>query len=751
MGKGFRGFLERLRAKYRSLDFTLARRFGLATREDRLFFLLIPLTGVLAGVLGLLVSAGTKGLQDLLWGHAQSLLAAATRATWWRKLVALGVGGVLIGLIVWLGRSSVRGHGTSSLIESVALKNGRVEPRPVLLTALAGVATVGSGGSLGREGPMIGLGAMVSSWLGSRFGLAPQRVKILLGCGAAAGMAAIYNTPIGGALFAMEVILGNFALEIFGPIVVSSVISTVIARSFRGPAPIYATPDYALVSGWELLAYTGLGLVGALASVLFIFATHGADRSFARLRLPAAVQPLLGLLLVGALGIYVPYVYGNGFETITLALHDHLPLVLLLTLPLYKLLATALTAGSGGAGAGGMFTPSLFVGSLVGGAYGHWIHALWPASTATSGAYAAVGMAAIAAGTSHAPISAILILFEFTGNYDLILPLMLASIVSSLAASALYPYSIYTASLQGRGPGPSRPRGPPSRRRLPPGGRPFLERAAAAALRGLLGPPPPGGDLAPRHQVRPGEPGEPDRGRGARPDAPGDPGDPPGRASPPCHRGLRGERFRASAGGRQGGQIPRRARQARPARGLRPGGAGEARPPRHLRLQQGLAAQPRLRGAAARLLAPHGAVAARVGGQDPCRGPPAADGGSAGDRDQAPERRPGDPDRRHPVRRRSHGDGIALAPGPYGGGPTEPGQGSHAGRGPQERPMTEDPEDPLTRLGASAGLCATCVHREIKASARSVFLRCRLADVDPRFLRYPPLPVWACPGWEREG
>src|SRR5947208_6076866 len=121
MGKGFRGFLERLRAQYRSLDFTLARRFGLATREDRLFFLLIPLTGVLAGVLGLLVGAGTKGLQDLLWGHAQSLVAAATRAAWWTKLGALGVGGVLVGLIVRLGRSPVAGHGTSSLIESVAL------------------------------------------------------------------------------------------------------------------------------------------------------------------------------------------------------------------------------------------------------------------------------------------------------------------------------------------------------------------------------------------------------------------------------------------------------------------------------------------------------------------------------------------------------------------------------------------------------------------------------------------------------
>src|SRR5262249_12818255 len=180
------------------------------------------------------------------------------------------------------------------------------------------------------------------------------------------------------------------------------------------------TPDYSLVSGWELLAYTGLGLVGALASILFIFATHGADRAFAGLRLPRPLKPVLGMLLVGALGIYVPYVFGNGFETITLALHDQLPLALPLAPPLYKLLATALTAGSGCAG--GMFTPSLFMGSLVGGAYGHWIHALWPASTAAAGAYAAVGMAAIAAGTSHAPISAILILFEFTGNYDLILP-----------------------------------------------------------------------------------------------------------------------------------------------------------------------------------------------------------------------------------------------------------------------------------------------------------------------------------------
>jgi CIC family chloride channel protein len=442
--------LERVRGWIRSLDFTLARRFGLATREDRLFFLLIPISGLLAGGLGLLVTAGIQALQTLLWSQPGSLFRAAEAAPWWQRLAAPAMGGLLVGLVIWLGKSRVGGHGTSSLIEAVALQNGRVEPRPVLLTTLAGMATVGSGGSLGREGPMISLGAMAASWLGSRARLSPQRVKILLGCGAAAGMAAIYNTPIGGALFAMEVILGNFALEIFGPIVVASVLSTLVARTFRGAAPIYATPDYTLISGWELLAYAGLGVVGALISILFILAMRGAQQGFARIPLlPAAAKPVLGMLMVGGLGIAVPYIYGNGFETITMALHDGLPWKLLLLLPLAKLAATAATSGSGGAG--GMFTPSLFVGSLVGGAYGHLVHHLWPAATGSPGAYAAVGMAAIAAGTSHAPISAILILFEFTGNYDLILPLMFAAIISSLLANGLQPYSIYTESLRRKG------------------------------------------------------------------------------------------------------------------------------------------------------------------------------------------------------------------------------------------------------------------------------------------------------------
>jgi CIC family chloride channel protein len=428
----------------------MARRFGLATREERLFFLLIPLVGLLAGALGLLVTKLIAVLQTALWGSGEEILTRARNAPPWLRVVAPAIGGGAVGLLVWRAKAAVGGHGTSRLLEAVALRGGRIEPRPVLYSAAAGVATVASGGSLGREGPMIGLGAMIGSWLGQRVKLPPHRLKVLVGCGAAAGMAAIYNTPIGGALFAMEVILGNFALDIFGPVVIASVLSTFVARSFRGAAPIYAAPGYTLVSGWELVAYFGLGIVAAVVSVLFVQVMRLVANLFARLSwLPLALRPVVGMTLVGVLGLSVPYVYGNGFDTITLALHEKLPLLLLLALPAAKLLATALTAGSGGSG--GLFTPSLFLGALVGGAYGWGAHALWPNVTGPYGAYAAVGMAAIAAGTSHAPISAILILFEFTGNYDLILPLMLATITSSLIARRMSRHSLYTDSLARRG------------------------------------------------------------------------------------------------------------------------------------------------------------------------------------------------------------------------------------------------------------------------------------------------------------
>ncbi|HVT16604.1 MAG TPA: chloride channel protein [Thermoanaerobaculia bacterium] len=452
----------RVREWLGSFEFTLARRFGLATREERTFFLLIGLVGALSGLLGLATKALIEGVQVLLWGSNAELYLVARKVPQWLVIAAPACGGLLVGAIIWLARRPVAGEGMAMLIEAVALQGGKLAPRPVLVNALAAIATLGGGGSLGREGPMIRLGAMIASWSGQRLGLPAHRIKILVGCGAAAGLAATYNIPIGGALFAMEVILGNFALEIFGPIVAASVIATVIARSVSGNVPLYAAPGYSLLSGWELLPYAGLGIVGALASVAFVLVVGLGRRLFARLHfLPGPVKPVVGMALVGLLGLYVPYALGRGYGVINLALAGKLQLpprlglpheltiLLLLGLAAAKLLATALTAGSGGAG--GLFTPSLCFGALVGGAYGYWMHSLWPHIASPYGAYAAVGMAAVMAGTSHAPISAILILFEFTGNYDLILPVMLAAIISSLVSRRIRRHSIYTEALRGRG------------------------------------------------------------------------------------------------------------------------------------------------------------------------------------------------------------------------------------------------------------------------------------------------------------
>jgi CIC family chloride channel protein len=458
--------LRRLRDWARSLDFTLARRFGLANREDRLFFILIGIVGIVGGLLGAATDLLIGLVQTLLWGSRGDLLTVIPKVHRWVVVAAPAAGGALLGVILRFGRrrdkGEAGGEGMAMLIEAVALSGGKIAPRPVLLNAVAAIVTVGSGGSLGREGPMIRLGAMISSWLGQRLEMPPHRLKILVGCGAAAGLAATYNIPIGGTLFAMEVILGNFALEIFGPIVAASVIATLISRSITGNTPLYAAPEYSLASGWEMLLYAGLGVAGAFASILFMWGVSLGTKAFAHPRfLPRPFHPLLGMTLLGVIGLYVPHALGRGYGTINLALAGALKLperfalspeltgLLLLGIALVKLAATALTRGCGGAG--GMFTPSLAFGALVGGAYGSFMHAWWPHIASPYGAYAAVGMAAVMAGTSYAPISAILILFEFTGNYDLILPVMLAAILSSLLARHLHPYSIYTESLRGRG------------------------------------------------------------------------------------------------------------------------------------------------------------------------------------------------------------------------------------------------------------------------------------------------------------
>src|SRR5512140_433837 len=278
----------RLLRWWHRLEIILAKNFGLATQEDRVFFMLVPVVGFLAGLTGFVVTLAMRGVQALLWGAARDIVTAANVAPPWLSIGAPVAGGVVVALIIWLSRQDVSGHGVSAIVETVNFRNGEIRPKPVLLRLAAAIATVGSGGSLGREGPTIGTGAMLGSWLAGRLGISPHRLRILVGCGAAGGMAAIYNAPVGAALYATEVILGSFALEVFGPLVVSSVIATLLGRSLIGRDPIYMISGYGLKSAWELVAYIGLGVVGAFISIGFARGLRFWEIFFERLTIPRA-------------------------------------------------------------------------------------------------------------------------------------------------------------------------------------------------------------------------------------------------------------------------------------------------------------------------------------------------------------------------------------------------------------------------------------------------------------------------------
>jgi len=417
---------------------------------EKRFLLLVPAVGVLTG----LVAAGLVHLlaavQQLFWGSPHELLAPAQALSPLHRFLAPTIGGVLVGLIILIHRGRIRGHGTSGIIEAVARGKGRLPVIPGLADIGAILVTVGSGGSLGREGSLLRAGSTLGSFVGRRLGLTGPRLTTLLACGAAAGMAAAYNAPIGGAMFAMEVILGTFALESFGPIVVASAIGTLISRSLIHPYLAYTPPPYPdLVSGWELAHYVLLGAAVGLASVGFLITLKAVARGFAHVPIPLWSQPIVGFALVGAIGVGFPQVFGNGYDTVDLMLHGQVPLKLILVLPFLKIAATALTRGSGGSG--GLFTPTLFIGAALGSSYGAWCQHAFPGTTASPAAYALAGMGAMLAGTTQAPLTAILVIFELTGEYAVILPLMIACTAAIIVCRLLRFESIYTQPLLDRG------------------------------------------------------------------------------------------------------------------------------------------------------------------------------------------------------------------------------------------------------------------------------------------------------------
>ncbi|MBN1179352.1 MAG: chloride channel protein [Anaerolineae bacterium] len=365
------------------------------------------------------------------------------------------LGGLIVGVLIYGFAREAQGHGVPEIMESVALQGGRIRPRVAVVKTLASAVCIGTGGSVGPEGPIAQIGAAIGSAVGQVFDFSDERVRNLVACGAAGGIAAIFNAPIAGALFAIEVILGRLNTVYFGAVVISAVTADVIARALQGNAPVYRVPAYALASPWELGFYALLGAVVALASVAFSRLLYVSEDVWGKIPLPAYVKPALGGILLGVVGILTfkidgfPRIFGIGDESITQALFGELTLQFALALLFLKVLATTITLGSGGSG--GVFAPLLFMGAMLGASFGHVVHGWFPVLTAPAGAYALVGMAAFLSGAAHAPLTSILIVFEITNDYHIILPLMLATVMATFVSRMLSRESIYTLKLSRRG------------------------------------------------------------------------------------------------------------------------------------------------------------------------------------------------------------------------------------------------------------------------------------------------------------
>jgi CIC family chloride channel protein len=413
------------------------------------FWVLVIATGVLSGLGAGALLAGLRLVQRLAWPDSDSFVGAVEAATPLRRVLAPTIAGVVVSAFALASRRPLGGHGTARIIEAIWHRGRDLALGRTLARGTISIGAVGMGASLGREGALLQTGAAAGSWLANRFGIEEPQARVLVACGAASGIAAAYDVPIGGALFGLEVLLGSFALELLGPIVVSCVVATAVSRTLPGAHAGYVIPDYELLRPSELLLGLALAPLFGLASAVYIRVLGWVEVQLDRL--PKWAQPFLppfALALLGAAAIRWPPVLGNGFDTVHDVLLGTVPLAALLVLPALKLAGTALCAGAGVPG--GLFTPSLFYGATLGGLAGELIARLVPGAP-PSGALALVGMASVLAGTTHAAVSSVLIIFEMTGDYGVILPLMLSAAVAAATSRAIEPDSLYTAPLRRRG------------------------------------------------------------------------------------------------------------------------------------------------------------------------------------------------------------------------------------------------------------------------------------------------------------
>ncbi len=431
---------------------------SLTFTQDTYLLILGGVIGILCGFGAVLFHESINLIKEFFFDYPAKFFGLDTflnNHEWYSIIILIfipAIGGLLVGIMAHFFKGAKKGEGIPNVIDAVASRGGVIKGSVGFLKTLGAALSIGTGGAGGKEGPIVQMGSAIGSNIGQYLSVSPDRLRILVGCGAAAGLSAAYNAPLGGALFAMEIILRTFNAKSFSPIIIASVFGTVISRSFLGNEPAFQRPQYELITNYEFIFYLILGLLAAFTAVYFVRTFLKIDDMSDNLKkIPTFLKPAVGGLMVGLIGVYLPGVYGYSSSSIESSLYNTAPFTILLLLMIFKPIATGFTIGSGGNG--GTFSPSIFTGAMLGGCFGQIVNYFFPGITAPPGAYALVGMGAVVAGTTNASLTALIMVFEMTNNYKIILPLMLTIIISTTISKAILKGSLYTIKFDREGKG----------------------------------------------------------------------------------------------------------------------------------------------------------------------------------------------------------------------------------------------------------------------------------------------------------
>lgn len=430
----------RLRLKFRRI----------ARNEHLTLGVMAFVVGIAAAYGALVFRIGVGEIQRLSFGISlEEIMLDTGGLPWWQVVAVPAGGGLLVGLILHFFHRGRRAHGIAHVIEASALGGGRMSLKDGFVSTVVHITSLGVGSSTGREGPVVHLGATLGAWLSERIGLDRLQSRTLLACGVAAATGSLFNAPVAGAVFAIEVIVGNLSLKAGAPIFIAAVTGTAIGRFYFGSAPAFSVPAQELISLWEFPAFALLGLVSALIAIGFMRTIFYVEDAVENSKVPVWLQPACGGLLIGAIAVFLPQILGVGYLATDAALRAEFGLQLLLFLIVAKIAAVAISVGFGFGG--GVVSPSLFLGAMVGGAYGIIAGAIFPDLFSGVPAYALVGAAAMAGAVVGAPLTAIFIIFELTGSSATTIAVMVATAVASVATHQLYARSYFFRLLANQG------------------------------------------------------------------------------------------------------------------------------------------------------------------------------------------------------------------------------------------------------------------------------------------------------------